>query len=737
MNTVYRSLLMALFLTCILASPANVFSCGPTFPTTVFVWKGAPDIPRAEYIAGRLGIVQQSFNHADLFVAYRYLSGRPLSAKEQIVLARPRGGDEADDSTARLKTEWMSARQAITGDPLADEIPVDADFQSAGPAGFSFYRNINPDAFARALRTLRERAARFGDRSPYVINWVRAQDTAFNSVRLQRAPSPADAGAPALVRADRDYQIASARFYMRDYAAAESLFAAIGRDEASPWMTMSRYLVARSMIREATLLAPNRDSVLLLAGAYLKQLLADPRMQEMQRSAKDLLRICRFRTHPHETFAELDREFSSAPLSESIRPAFQDYLALLGGAAVKPPAGCSDFVDWLFTYGHRADTTGFEHAYTRWQETKSEAWLIATLAHATPNGLRAAMLRRTAMNMPSSAPGGLTAAYWSVLSLIASGQSDLAQYLIDRLLGDETVVRSPSATNLLLQARAGIARTLNEYLRSCCQRPYGIESEHGSGPEQWTSRAALFAPPASTLNRFIPVATLDTLTRSPLLPVSLRVSLSRAAWVRAVLLHNDRLALSLGAAIGNADTALRPFMDPYLEAHGAPERQFAAAFLLLKNPGLHPSIRIGAERSAGVNEIDDFRDNWWYSGNLAIECLAWQAYHSSWEEELKLKGDSVSPPPFLSAQELQTAESETAALKALPAAATYLGRIVTSYAGAHPGDPRIPEALHLVVRASRVGCTDDASSTFSRRAYQILHRRYAGSHWADITKHWY
>ena len=49
----------------------------------------------------------------------------------------------------------------------------------------------------------------------------------------------------------------------------------------------------------------------------------------------------------------------------------------------------------------------------------------------------------------------------------------------------------------------------------------------------------------------------------------------------------------------------------------------------------------------------------------------------------------------------------------------------------------MPEALHLAVRATRYGCTDDETSQWSSKAFQLLRRRYPKSEWAAKTKYHY
>jgi hypothetical protein len=46
----------------------------------------------------------------------------------------------------------------------------------------------------------------------------------------------------------------------------------------------------------------------------------------------------------------------------------------------------------------------------------------------------------------------------------------------------------------------------------------------------------------------------------------------------------------------------------------------------------------------------------------------------------------------------------------------------------------VPEALHLLVRATRFGTPDSA---ISRRAYTRLHERYPGSSWAKKTPYFF
>jgi hypothetical protein len=58
---------------------------------------------------------------------------------------------------------------------------------------------------------------------------------------------------------------------------------------------------------------------------------------------------------------------------------------------------------------------------------------------------------------------------------------------------------------------------------------------------------------------------------------------------------------------------------------------------------------------------------------------------------------------------------------------------VLAWAKAHPDDPRLAEALHRVVRATRSGCTTEGSGDVSREAFTRLHKLFPRSEWAKRT----
>jgi hypothetical protein len=94
-------------------------------------------------------------------------------------------------------------------------------------------------------------------------------------------------------------------------------------------------------------------------------------------------------------------------------------------------------------------------------------------------------------------------------------------------------------------------------------------------------------------------------------------------------------------------------------------------------------------------------------------------------------------PAFVSPAERAVAEQEWSALLRIDSGPNELGRRVLDWAKRNPTDPRVPEALHRVVRATRYGCTNERTGAISKAAFDLLHSRYPKSSWTAKTPHWF
>jgi len=727
----------AIFLSLILlVSPTNVYSCGPDFPSTVFVHRTSPDFPMDEFLQGKLGIVQKEYSSLSLFAAYRYFIGKPLSKNEQEILNPSNFEKPSWWMPSNGYQEWLYSRANVIGSTPDPEYPLEAEVQQNSGRSYEFFLNINDDAFHCAAETLNHRIAQFGAESREVNDWVNAQDDVFWSQKKGKLPSPADPGFSTIIQKDRAYQTAAAYFYMGQFSIAESLFTLIQQDRSSQWNKLSRYLVARAIIRRATLISANQDSLLDIASEHLQAILKDRSMMELHAGARRLLNFCMFRTEPGALFSYLDRRIMATSIDSLFRDEWGDYVQLLHQMQDSTAPTKSDFADWLNYYHGSNNPETYDHSLSRWLATKSDAWLIAALASASPSSPELSKLIKATETISKSSCKYSTVMYWKSRLLIEEGKNSEAQELLRFLCDRDDINVSISNTNLVISEQARLARTYEKFLQFCHQIPYG-ESE-GEGDFRYTKDSlSLFTPIASALNKFVPLRLLDSACLSASLPPNLRIAILRATWVRSFLIDNQKVSLRLTPLLGNALPDMKPFLEQYKSAPDDESRTFAGAYFLLKFPGLQPYIRIGKDRSTSINVIDDFRDNWWYSNDMALGASAEDVYVQSEAFTRNQEKTSNQPPSFLTESDRESAKRETKKLTSIFGGPTYLGRIVNNYAISHRQDTRVPEALYLTVRASRFGCHDSLTTTVSKEAFQLLHKRYSETSWAKQTKYYY
>jgi hypothetical protein len=140
------------------------------------------------------------------------------------------------------------------------------------------------------------------------------------------------------------------------------------------------------------------------------------------------------------------------------------------------------------------------------------------------------------------------------------------------------------------------------------------------------------------------------------------------------------------------------------DARSSVAREFVLAFFVLREPLLGPDV---------TPEIGPS----WTSGLCVLP-----------------SGGEMKPPPFVTAAQRNAAAVVREQRRAI--GQRWLNQKVLAWAEAAPGDPRLPHALHLVVRKSREGATRDGSAS-TQAAFRLLHRRYPRSAWTAKTPYWY
>ena len=515
-------LLSGLVLLALFVVPANIFSCSNLVENR-FVSKRMPEVPQQSYINGKLGLLWPTFERRYLAIAYRYLDGKPLSAGERDSLIKGTtpilipGGMAPPDTPVAL---WLKARSRALGLKDVQQIEI----QTWKMNGFNGYPNCGDDTFTKAAATVADRAQKFGVGSAAIQDWVSAQDAVFLNCgsadelrwhppdqppppKVLHEPPPATLN-NALLKFDRQYQVAAANFYYGDFATAAGGFEAIAREPESPWRTLAPYLVARSYIRKATLNTTGDQTfdsgAMHEAEKQLQAILADKSLASVHSAAQSLLDYVEARLYPEQRLHALalvldagvgdrmntklfdytyllDHVRDQLSQTESVQQAIREHTrnpaddfegaALVEGwrSAARKAGDFDDLTDWVQTF--QLDTAvSKEYRYERWQATKSLPWLLSALVSAHSDDTLAADIATAAASIAPDSPAYDTALYHRVRLLLEQDRHDPARKLLDANL-QRIEALPPADRNPFLAQRFALAQNFQEFLRFAHARP--------------------------------------------------------------------------------------------------------------------------------------------------------------------------------------------------------------------------------------------------------------------------
>lgn len=683
-------------------------------------------------IAGRLGILDLGQDPAMLWVAYRHLSGVGVETGSRAVVTGalvvpPREGTWQDDPLPR----WLAERKRVPGAAERTWLATERGFErvEATYTWTDYRSNCLEDAFSTATRTLAARIAEHGAESEAVREWLAGQDAVFDLCQKGEEPPPLLGDPwPAWLRRDREYQVAAGHFYAFHHEEALRRFEQIARDRESPWREITRYLVARTALR-----AGDTER----AKAAIADVLGDPVLASLHGAAKRLASLIAVRTRPVERRAELGAVLLEPTFTrrdpDELRQELTDFLWLSGlegsRPRVGPPGG--DLERWLIAMSRHEPSSEEAavppiSAVVFWREQKSLPWLVAALAASTGTEPEVPELLAAAAKVPAESPAALTVGFHRARLLFAQNEpaADIeARQLLDELLRRDDLDRGPQ--NRLRQLRAALAPTLDDYLAFSLLRP--VELGHYDGSQIWGDDEAPKDPPLLTdealahLNRSVSTRERARLAgAAALLPEDWRRRIGLAAWVGAFLEGDGELGKTLVPVLKPlVPESLGTELAAWSALPTGSERDFAASLTMLRYPGLSPTIGENVGRRTPLDEMNGLRDN-------------------GWCEKAGLAGSvGLEPVRFLS-REARLAAAQEGPWPELAPTVPRLAPGVFAYAELHRDDPRVPEALHRLVRFTRFGCGwGDEIGKISKRAFELLHRRYPKSEWAKKTPYWF
>jgi hypothetical protein len=390
---------------------------------------------------------------------------------------------------------------------------------------------------------------------------------------------------------------------------------------------------------------------------------------------------------------------------------------------VPEEAMSDDLSNWIFIY-KAAD--GLERAVEGWKSYKTLPWFVAAISKATADSPATPELLTEAEKIQTGSPAFATVRFHQIRLLIATGKMDAAKEKFDEV-GD--IRKMPvSSQNSFLALRTVFATSLGDYLKYAQRQPAIFTwadddreepSELDGNLAAWKDRAMFDADAALFLNERVPLSVLKEAAVNEQLPAHLRRMLVIATWTRAFVLKNTAVEREFAPLVASHTKSDMPHFGTYAAATRPVEREATALLAILRNPVVQPYIEVGYGREdSSPTEIDSIRGNWWCGENHSDKA-------------------GIAFPTFLSAQQTAAAKTEKDQLIALGESATALTRRTIEFATKNPTHPKTPELLHLAVRSTRYGCTDDDTEKFSKQAFDILHKRYKTSPWTKRTPYYF
>jgi len=749
-RTIARAALLLLLISA--ALPTAVDSCFITTQNVAF-FRTRPDATFKEFLNGNLGVIQPRWRDSYLYAAYRQLSGQPFSEGEKkelighyvglsmgfgfVIDTDPDGKKGKDQEAARKRREedrpihrWIVAREQVPG-AKNNELEIEER-----DLFFAEYVNCTDDAFLTAIATLKDRQQRFGKDSEYLHQWLEGQDTVFLNCQKGTPSIPENLGenAPLLLRQDRAYQQAAAYFYAQDWDKAREGFHAVAADPASPWSAWAPYLAARCLIRKSTLTsgdAPFDEPLLTAAEKELSAAIAQAKEPRVRRAAAQIMDFVRFRLHPQEYRRELNQVLSKPSDEREFLRRLKDYLGLAGPKSTfgvfsdsdapssEPELESGEIADWMWALGGPPS-----QSLATYRSNRTLPWLIAALMTADGSDKTATdELLADAAKVPTNSPGYLTVNLHRVRLLRARGAKAEARTIARAVLARTDL--SPSTRNLFRAQLASDAETFDEFLENSASALAGTATDNWEDMERRNAiRPSVEG--AWIFNHELPLGRLMGAAQSERLAKEVRRELAPAVWTRAILLDNLGAAEVVAPHVTNVAPELEKLMAAFTMAATRDEKLHAAWFALVKAPGLSPYVNDldprGAFGTKDLLELDHLRANWWC--NL----------HN---EHAMPTGAVQGKPDFVSLPESQDAAAEWSKITAVEDAPIYLAKNILAWAKQTPDDPRIPEALHRVVQATRYSCSNEEITQYSKAAFQLLHQKYPKSEWTTKTKYYF
>jgi hypothetical protein len=688
-----------------------------------------PEIPENQlaFNGGKIGLLTPALSKENELTAFRLLSGLKVDLGSHSTAGGSAGiADSRGNYPLAGQEAWLEKRKTIQGPPAP--VFINAYRTKSSGDQYVYYENCLDDAFLTAIRTLEDRRVSYGSVAA-IANWASAQDRVFENCSGNNPayPDPLPGTASTLQRADREYQIAAAHFYAEDFAEAEKRFRAIANDAGTPWRYVGAYMVARTLLREASL--QNNAGALPKAREQLMAISSDRTAAPLDESARRLLEHLDAVEHPQTTLETLSARLS-APQSAapSIEDAIHQSAFVLRAASFQTALAKPDIpeaFDWVQTL----EKGDMEHALQRWRSRNSLPWLTLALMYSSGKDSAVPELLAQAAALPQRSPAFGTISYNEIRLSIERGDTSGARAKLDRLLV-RTSDQPDSLVNAWRSERMRVATSFDDLLRWAARKPIGAKDYLAQKAN--VDSEILAEDSTYVLNYLTPLAKLNHAAHSKLLPAWSTADVALAGWTRAFMLNDLDTARELAPIVAKEHSDWQSTLVPETGAD-VDRWKFQAALLIALHRQFQPSVRVDYRTELNTS------GSWW----CPVETQPATPGHGDTEEihSISWRLPVVFAPlkQVFSQQDRDVASHELSELHEKGSTEMFLAPIIFRWAKAHPNDPQVPEALHRLVVVTRYGCRngDAASGQISRTAFDLLHKQYPKNRWTAQTPYWF
>ena len=764
------------------ATPAAHASGGGDEPRDELVSRTAPDFDRDELLHGRVGIVLPSWDAPSQYLAWRAIvtSGKP--AFRSAVPAK---------AASDVPAGWTDAAKAMSA-------AASAGMSTATSAQNINLPNCNPDAQAFAARTLQAAEARPDATAARVAAWIAAQNQVFalcdrDALEVLKAAdpllAPLPASEPPYWRQLREYQLGAASFYAAHYAQSMAVFTHIANTPGHPMQGWGAYLALRSHLRAMQVKppkpaqaasatwtpappAPEEVADLEMLRQEGALILRDPALAPVHEATAATLRRAAFLLAPRHRFVELTTMLDDLKSDPSRDDTLDDWPYMNYGTGddaadartLLALRAAHPWFDWVNAMSRTATNDAApapsaaaspasassaaascsaecRHAQQAWAHGPSpgkgaddfaagqhRAWLVALLVTEAP---LSAAIEKDALAVPITAPEYATVRYWLANRLAASGRAGEARAMSEALLAHLKAQKplSTSAINLVTQQRFALATSVAD--ASAYLLMFPVASTNPDTGERADPVAQLLQPSddgVRWLDRGLSVADLLAVAHALPTPSTWRNRIAVAAWMRADLLGNAPAAEDASKLVEQWVPTLKLAAARYRALPAGAARQHWLIVTALKQ-GLSPDPVKGYWRDQNaaypVQKLDEaVADTWCHIGAVDV-----------YDVELKTL-ETRAVPPEVSADPARR-NAERAQLMKMRSATGFVLQHAIAWAEAHPTDRDAPWLLYVAIQSSKGGCIDADNSALSKKAWQVLHKRFPRSPWTEQSPYFY